>query len=221
MRQTTILLGTAGLTLVVLIVAFLAFRALTGPDGAAATPTPIPSTSAQEATATATASPTPVPSASGATASTATATAVATPVRTAGPTPVPGETVTYTVKGSQYVSKQIPPGGAISNLAGGAIKMTTGTASSDELTVTYRFTIPAGRVVQSYQVKVCGSGTGNFWETYGPPGANPVEYEFEPPAADGCWHFTGGSLTDTTVLAIIGLGSQMRVDRIVYILTFR
>ena len=225
MRQSTLLVGTAGLTLVVLVAGFLAFRALTGPETGSATPTPAASAGGVEPTPSASVEATPsVAEAATPAGASATPTPVPTPVGTPGPTPVPGETVTYTVKGSQYVDSQVPPGGAITNLSGGAITMTTA-ASSEELIVTYRLTIPAGRVVKSYEVKVCGSGSGNFWETYGPPGANPVEYEYEEPASDGCWHFAGGSMTNTTVLAIIGGfpggTSQMQVDRIDYVLTFK
>jgi hypothetical protein len=224
MRQTTLLVGTGGTTLVVLLAAFLAFRALDGQGGEVAGPSPSGAVGSEEPTFSGSvsvgesASPSAVPASASAS---PLPTPFATPLHTAGPTPVIGETVTYSVKGSAYVDSVIPPGGLITNLAGGAIKMTTGTANSDELTVTYRLTLPAGRTVTRYQVNVCGAGSGNFWETYGPPGASPSEYEFEPPAGDGCWHFTGGSMTDTTVLAIIGLGSQMRIDRIDYILTFR
>jgi hypothetical protein len=223
-RQATLLLGAAGLTLVVLLAGYLGFRAITGPSAEVASA--IPSASAGTVRPVASAS-VRVSAAASASASasvvapSATAIPSPTPFRTAGPTPVPGETVTYTRKGTAYVDSVVPTGGAITTLAGGAIKMTTGTANSDELTVTYRLTLPAGRLVKSYQVKVCGSGSGNFWEAYGPPGAIPAEYEVVPPASDGCWNFKGSSMTDTTVLAIIGFGSTMRIDRIDYILTFR
>jgi len=222
MRQSTLLLGSAGLTLVVLLAGFLAFRALTGQGGAAALPTPSTGASTQatsspsireSASVAATASPSAQPS--------ATVIPSPTPSVTAGPTPIPAAGVTYTLKGNEYEDAQIPLGGTIDQLSGGAIQMTTGTAYSDEMTVTYRLDLPAGQVVKSYVVKVCGTGSGRFWETYGPPGSNPVEYEAAAPAGDGCWHFTGGSMTDTTVLAIIGGGSTMRINRVDYVLTFR
>ena len=56
MRQTALLLGTAGLTLVVLLAGLLAFRTVTGPVGEAAAPTPSASAARAAPTATVSAS---------------------------------------------------------------------------------------------------------------------------------------------------------------------
>ena len=66
---------------------------------------------------------------------------------------------------------------------------------------------------------VCGSGSGDFWEAYGPPGSSPDEYEVVPPSADGCWHFNDAPGPDTTVLVKLRLASTMTISRLEYVLT--
>ena len=71
----------------------------------------------------------------------------------------------------------------------------------------------------SVETRVCGQGGGDFYEVYGPYGADPVEYEVKPPAADGCWHFVGeGSDYDVTVYVYVH--ATLIVDRIEYLVTF-
>jgi hypothetical protein len=35
----------------------------------------------------------------------------------------------------------------------------------------------AGKVIGRVDAALCGAASGQFWETYGPYGADPVEYE--------------------------------------------
>ena len=217
-QQTALLLGSAGLTMAILVGAFLVFSALTASDGQAhATPSPTSAAPSTDATPSRTPRPSATPVA------TATPLSTATPIATprATSTPPSGQAILVSVPGNEYADANIPSNGSVTDLGNGAIQLTTNNTTSDQLTVTYRAEIPAGKTVVAFQVKVCGAGSGNFWETYGPPGSQPDEYEYLPPAADGCWHFSGGAMTDTTVLAIIFGNAQMRVDRVDYLLTVR
>lgn len=225
MNQTRTLALAFGGTLVLLVAAFFAFRALTDGDTVVlASPSASADASASlESSATAGPSATPRLTATPAPTGTPQATATAKPAGTQGPTLAPGTTFDVVVLGQKYASKQVPANGSVTNGANGSILMTTDTSISDELTVTYRLpasAMPAGTQIASVDVAVCGSGQGDFWETYGPPGGEPEEHEVTPPDADGCWHyFDGGS--NTTVLAIIRLDSTLRIDRLVYTVTTR
>jgi hypothetical protein len=246
MRQFALVGGAFALTLAVLLGAWLALGAITGGTPApTASPTDVPTaspaaspTEIATATSTVASSPTlgPSPSAS-ATASpasspTPTSSAAPTPTLTPVPSIVGGKTVVVTVRGQDYALAQglDPPHATITNLTGGGIRMFTDGTTSGPLTVTYRLPalppslLPAGKTIRRIDVKVCGSGSGDFWEVYGPPGSAPVEYEAAPPAADGCWHFAGAPGPDSTVIADvninpIGVTSTMQIDRLVYTVT--
>lgn len=71
-----------------------------------------------------------------------------------------------------------------------------------------------GFTLRSVDVRICGSGSGDFWETYGPEGSDPVEHEVAAPDADGCWHYNGAPGPDTAVKAIIRLASTMTISRV-------
>ena len=100
--------------------------------------------------------------------------------------------------------------------------MTSDRMYSNPTTLTYVLppsSVPAGARIARLDVAVCGDGSGDFWETYGPSDMEPIEYEVVPPEADGCWHYTGGTGQDSTVLAIIHLESRFQIDEIVYTIT--
>ena len=80
--------------------------------------------------------------------------------------------------------------------------------------------LPAGASVVDVHTKVCGGGEGDFYEVYGPHGADEVEYEATPPAADGCWHFTRDAGTDYTVTIYVNGDSAMTIERIEFLVTF-
>jgi hypothetical protein len=62
---------------------------------------------------------------------------------------------------------------------------------------------------------------GDFWQVYGPYGAQEIEYEMTPPSSDGCWHFTKDAGTDYRVSIYVNEDSTMTIDRIEYRITFR
>jgi hypothetical protein len=238
MRDAPLLVGSFGLTLALLLAVYIALGALSG-EGAptptippAATPSELSAGSPQPIRTPPTPTPNPSPTVSASAAPSATPTATPTenpaatsptrPTATPAPSVGPGQQLEVVVAGSAFTEAEVPPNGTLRKLSGGAVLLELDRTFSEPLTLTYRLpatSIPAGRSVRRIDVKVCGAGSGDFWETYGPFGSEPFEYEVTPPGPDGCWLFTGGTIRDTTVLASIRLASKMRIDRIVYLVT--
>jgi hypothetical protein len=234
MRQFVLIGAAFALTLAVLVGGFLVLRAL--PPGAAApTASPSPSPSPSQVAAVTpspvpspTWTPTPAPSRSATPEPSATSSAAATPTITPVPPFVGGEKIVVTVLGQDYVLAQglVPTHATITKLSGGAIRLDTDGSLGDPLTVTYRasVSVPAGKSIRRIDVKICGAGGGDFYESYGPPGSVPVEYELEPPDSDGCWHYAGAPGPDSKVIvavnqAAINMPSTMQIDRLVYTFT--
>ena len=104
----------------------------------------------------------------------------------------------------------------------GSLTIETDRSTHDSPTITYRVPsdqLPLGRQIRAIDVRVCGTGHGDFWERYGPAGSEPFEYEAEAPASDGCWHFTGAPGPDSTVLIKQALGTRQTIVMVEY--TFR
>ena len=124
--------------------------------------------------------------------------------------------------GGGFVESQVPDGGSI-NPVGDSIVIETTENSPDALWVTYRpdlAALPADAQIISVDTRVCGQGTGQFWEQYGPVGSNPNEYEVTQPEADGCWHFTDAPADDLSVIASVMLQSSLSIEKVEYTVTF-
>jgi hypothetical protein len=221
-RSVALAIGSFLLTMAVLSVGYGVIR---GSGQPLATPSPTPT-----AASVATPAPTAVPT----DAVTPTTTPVPTPrptlmppLRTEDPIVLPtgavnpGETVVYRIKGSQYVESVVPPGATLSR-DGDAARLSTGESNGEPLWVTYR--LPADQLpdthITNVDTRVCGSGSGDFWEAYGPTNSDPMEYEVTPPEADGCWHFVNAPGTDLSVIAAVMLDSVMTIDYIEFSVTF-
>ena len=124
--------------------------------------------------------------------------------------------------GSEYTSYQLPEGGSLF-LDGDSLVLRTIEESPDALWVTYTLSpalLPQGAQIRSVSVDVCGRGSGFFWEAYGPPGSDPLEYEVTPPDVDGCWHFHDAFTADLSAIVATMLESTMVIDRVVFKVTF-
>ena len=173
------------------------------------TPTALP-TPTPTSPPTSTPSPSPVP--------------MRTPPTSLEPLPSgsPGLTQTFVVAGSDFTSSEVPSNGRLVRNGDVAV-LQTSTDSSDVLWVIYKLdpsALPAGVVIHSVDALICGRGTGDFWEVYGPTGSEPTEYEVVPPSVDGCWHFEDAPTTDMSVIAATMLDSQLVVERVEFTIIF-
>lgn len=128
----------------------------------------------------------------------------------------------FVVDGNDFVASSVPEHGALTQTDAGALLETTRDVN-DALLVTYdlpRELLPDEAVIHSVAVRVCGTGEGDFWEIYGPLGAEPFEYEVTAPGADGCWHFAGGNGGDMTIIAAAMYETRMVVQKVEYTVTF-
>jgi len=155
----------------------------------------------------------------------------AAPTATQTPSPRPaasGSTRSFSVT---LAGRDYDPGSvvmtdvaSITPLATGGIILETDRSSPGQLLVSWEVParrLPAGAVVVRIDVAICGSGEGDFWEIYGPPGSLEVEYEGTQPGPDGCWHFTAARGPETTSQAGVQLGSRLQIDRVIYRFTLR
>ena len=79
--------------------------------------------------------------------------------------------------------------------------------------------VPSGTTFARIDMKLCGSASGDFWETYAPDGGEPFEQEVTQPEADGCWHFDGADGGDPYFESFVVGKSTMRIEKVVYKLT--
>lgn len=145
------------------------------------------------------------------------------PAATPGPTtdaPVPVDgAIRVVLRGDEFELSDIPENGTLTRVAGGGIRIETTRMYSHVLMVTWFLpdgVVPAGASIASLDVAVCGSGDGDFYETYGPLGSDPEEHEVEKPDPDGCWRYYDAYGDDPSVIAIVRLASHLIIDRVEY-----
>lgn len=143
-----------------------------------------------------------------------------TPQPTAAPIPSGSSgTQTITLTGAQFSSSDVPDSGQLARNGDLAVLRTTAN-SADALWVIYKLDpaqLPAGTTIYSVDTAICGQGSGDFWEVYGPSGSDPAEYEVVPPSADGCWHFAGApAADDISAIAVVMIQSQLIIERVVF-----
>jgi hypothetical protein len=126
------------------------------------------------------------------------------------------------VPGNQYINSAVPSNGSVTSNADGSVTMKLDRTVSDEIELDYIVPadrIPAGKTITNMDVLVCGTASGDFWESYGPQGSDPTEYEVVPPESDGCWHYRDAPGPDTTVKAFVHLATTFTITRIEYTVT--
>jgi hypothetical protein len=157
---------------------------------------------------------------------TVTASPTPRPTRTATPAPtsLAGQTIPFTIDVQHPLEQTVPEGSSIELLPDGGIRAHSVRASDGSIYLAWTFDparLPSGASVANVETLVCGSGSGDFYEVYGPYGAEEIEFEVTPPRPDGCWHFTKDTGTDYRVEIYVNDDSVMTIDRIEYRITFR
>jgi hypothetical protein len=143
-----------------------------------------------------------------------------------GPSALPsaGQTLTYTVSPRAPVNQTIPEATSVTNVGTDGIRAEATRAANHLLYLQWQLppetTLPPGSRVVDVHTVVCGSGTGDFWEIYGPYGALEIEYEVTDPSADGCWHFTQDPGTNYRVEIYVDGNSAMTITKIEFRVTF-
>jgi hypothetical protein len=148
---------------------------------------------------------------------------MATPVPTATGRPYAGQTVTYAMPLHSPVATLIPAGTTLSKTPTGGVRAESTRAGEGSLYVEWvlpESVFPAGARVANVHTLVCGSASGDFYEVYGPYGADEIEYEASPPSPDGCWHFTKDPGSDYRVEIYVNGDSTMTIERIEFRVTF-
>jgi len=244
MKQFAVLIGTFLITFALLVAVWMVGTGRSPFDVPTASPTAAPTSAptfgptpppTQAPTSQPTLTPVPTPT-SGPTAShtippVATPSPSPAPLRTPPPSgdPVatgqPGSSHTYTLTGAQFTSYQKPDNSSLV-VNGDALTLVTTAQSNDALWVTYALDpqlLPAGAAIHTVDADVCGSGSGIFWEAYGPTGSEPDEYEAVPPDADGCWHFRDAAVSsaaDISAIVSTMLESRMTIQSVTFRVTF-
>jgi len=116
----------------------------------------------------------------------------------------------------------VPPEAVVTNRAGGGIRITTIRSAAFPVSMDWTLAtsaFPGDASVLAVETLICGRGEGDFYEVYGPYGADPVEYEVTPPSADGCWHFTGDD-SDYAITLYVSGDASLVIDRIEFVVTF-
>ena len=249
MRQAFLLTGSFIGTLAVLLAAYLVWtgvgsgRASPSPSAVASVGSPAAAPAASQASSSPAVAPSPRPTPTPAAIPSPTASPTPAAILTPQPRLTPGPVATpspsapaspagsatvfaVTLAGRDYDTGSVAmvDNASITPLAGGGIVLTTDRSSHGELLVAWLVPatrLPPGAVILRIDVAICGSGSGDFWEVYGPPGSAEAEYEGTPPGPDRCWHFSAAPGPDTTIKAGVELGSRLQIDRIFYRFTLR
>lgn len=144
-----------------------------------------------------------------------------TPLPTPTPTPAGPVTRVLAVNVQQPSVVDVPTPDTLTNQGNGGIVVTTSRNAGHPLHMEWNLdpsALPAGGTISSVDTRVCGHGSGDFYEVYGPFDADPIEYEAKPPGLDGCWHFTGGP-SDFHVTIYAYDDSSLAIDRIEFVVT--
>jgi len=141
------------------------------------------------------------------------------------PGPLAGQTRVYTFAPADYHEARIRGTSTIEVLPSGAVEIVSTRASNADQYVEWIIdpaaTLPAGSPVATIVTVVCGEGTGDWWEVYGPYGSEEFEFEVTPPQADGCWRFNERDrYTDFRVEVWLSGNATMTISSIEFRVTF-
>ena len=142
------------------------------------------------------------------------------------PTPRPGsgEIKTFLISPADFFDEVIREGSALTVYADGSIRVDSirGQVGDNHMDWSLpEALMPAQDDVLDVYARACGSGSGDFYEIYGPWDSLEFEYEVTPPAEDGCWHFTQavGKAYDFEIW--LHGNSSMTITRLELVVTLR
>ena len=139
--------------------------------------------------------------------------------------PSSGQTVIHLVSPADYVEARIRGDSRLERLADGSIRVISTRASNADQYVEWLVAdeeiMPAGTEAATVVTLVCGRGSGDWWEVYGPYGSEEFEYEVTEPGEDGCWTFNeSGRHTDFRVEIWLSGNAEMTISRIEFHVTY-
>ncbi|MBM4407457.1 MAG: hypothetical protein FJ038_02370 [Chloroflexi bacterium] len=150
-----------------------------------------------------------------------------TPPPTPAPTPTPltGQTRVHRVAPTSYVEARIRGDSRLEALPDGSIRVVSTRASNADQYVEWwvdeSVIMPPGSQAARVVTVVCGGGSGDWWEVYGPYGSDEFEFEVTGPGSDGCWYFNeSGRHTDFRVEIWLSRNAEMTISRIEFHVTF-
>lgn len=142
------------------------------------------------------------------------------------PTMRPGarEIVTFEISPADFFNEVIREGSTLTVYTDGAIRIDsirdqTGDNHFDwALPEALR---PDPATVLDVYARGCGTGSGDFYEIYGPWDSVEFEYEVTPPATDGCWHFTQAAGKSYEFEIWLHGDSHMTIERLEIVVTLK
>ena len=139
--------------------------------------------------------------------------------------PSSGQTVIHLVAPTDYAEARIRGDARLEPLPDGSIRVVSTRASNADQYVEWLVEderiMPPGMQAARVVTLVCGRGSGDWWEVYGPYGSEEFEYEVTAPGEDGCWAFNEtGRYTDFRVEIWLSGNAEMTISRIEFRVTY-
>ena len=126
---------------------------------------------------------------------------------------------------TDYVEARIRGDARLEPLPDGGIRVVSTRASNADQYVEWwvdeSVIMPPGSQANKVLTIVCGNGSGDWWEVYGPWGSDEFEVEVTGPGSDGCWYFNeSGRYTDFRVEIWLSGNSEITIRSIEFQVTF-
>lgn len=141
-----------------------------------------------------------------------------------GAPPGGSQVLIHVVAPTDYVEARIRGDARLEELPDGSIRVISTRASAADQYVEWLVDpgaiMPPGAQADRVVTLVCGRGSGDWWEVYGPYGSEEFEYEVTEPGEDGCWTFTEtGRYTEFRVEIWLSGNAEMTISRIEFTIT--
>lgn len=134
------------------------------------------------------------------------------------------EIVTFEISPADFFDEVIREGSTLTIYADGAIRVDSIRDQSGDNHFDWALPEelrPDPETVLDVYARACGTGSGDFYEIYGPWDSIEFEYEATPPATDGCWHFTQAIGKSYEFEIWLHGNSHMTIERLEIVVTLR